>query len=114
MVARIYRPAKSAMQSGLATTKQWVLEFEPAAARTVEPLMGWTSTTDMSAMVRLEFDSKEAAIAYAERNGIAIHARRAEAAQACAEVVCGQFPLRPSGPLDTLSARSVPSRIPPA
>jgi len=70
MVARIYRPAKSAMQSGLASTKQWVLEFEPAAARTVEPLMGWTSSTDMKAMVRLEFDSKDDAIAYAVRNGL--------------------------------------------
>lgn len=71
MVARIYQPAKTAMQSGLARTKQWVMEFEPAAARTVEPLMGWTSSTDMNAMVRLEFDSKDAAIAYAERNGLA-------------------------------------------
>ena len=71
MVARIYRPAKTAMQSGLARTRQWLLEFEPSAARTVEPLMGWTSSTDMNAVVRLEFDSKEAAIAYAERNGLA-------------------------------------------
>jgi hypothetical protein len=70
MVARIYRPAKSAMQSGLANTKTWVLEFEPESARGVEPLMGWTSSADMKSQVRLEFDSKGEAIAYAERNGL--------------------------------------------
>ncbi|MCB1527739.1 MAG: ETC complex I subunit [Hyphomicrobiaceae bacterium] len=70
MVARITRPAKSAMQSGLANTKQWVLEFEPEAARGVEPLMGWTSSSDMNSQVRLEFDTKEEAIAYAEKNGL--------------------------------------------
>lgn len=70
MAARIFRPAKSAMQSGYGATKLWVLEFEPESARGVEPLMGWTSTTDVSSLTRLEFDSKEEAIAYAERNGI--------------------------------------------
>lgn len=71
MVARIYRPAKSAMQSGLARTKSWVLEFEPEASRQVEPLMGWTSSSDMRSQLHLEFETKEEAIAYAERNGIA-------------------------------------------
>jgi len=71
MTARIFRPAKTAMQSGLARTKTWVLEFEPEEPRAVEPLMGWTSSSDMDAQVRLEFDTKEEAIAYAERNGIA-------------------------------------------
>jgi hypothetical protein len=71
MPARIYQPAKSAMQSGLARTKEWVLEHEPAAARGIDPLMGWTSSTDTQAQVRLEFDTREEAIAYAERNGIA-------------------------------------------
>jgi hypothetical protein len=70
MIARIYRPAKTAMQSGQARTKAWVLEYEGAAAREVDPLMGWTSSTDMRAQVRLEFDTKEEAVAYAERNGI--------------------------------------------
>lgn len=70
MVARIFRPAKSAMQSGLANTKMWVLEYEPEAARRVEPLMGWTSSTDMKSQVHLAFDTKEEAIAYAERNGL--------------------------------------------
>jgi hypothetical protein len=71
MVARIFRPAKSAMQSGFGRSKTWVLEFEPEAARTVEPLMGWTSSSDMSAQLRLEFDSKDEAVAFAVRNGIA-------------------------------------------
>ena len=71
MVARIFQPAKSAMQSGLARTKSWLLEFEPEAARGVEPLMGWTSSTDMNSQLRLEFASKDEAIAYAERHGIA-------------------------------------------
>ena len=71
MLARIYRPAKTAMQSGQARTRLWVLEFEGAAAREVDPLMGWTSSTDMRAQVRLEFESKEEAIAYATREGLA-------------------------------------------
>ena len=71
MTARIYKPAKTAMQSGLANTKAWVLDFEPEQPRQVEPLMGWTSSGDMRQQVRLRFDSKEAAVAYCERHGIA-------------------------------------------
>lgn len=70
MVARIYRPAKSAMQSGLANTKVWVLEYEPEAPRQVEPLMGWTSSSDMKSQLHMTFETKEEAIAYAERNGL--------------------------------------------
>ncbi len=71
MTARIYKPAKTAMQSGQANTKDWVLDFEPEQARTVEPLMGWTSSGDMRSQVRLRFETKEEAIAYCEREGIA-------------------------------------------
>ena len=71
MLARIYRPAKNAMQSGKANSRLWRLEFEPASARSIDPLMGWTSSADMNGQVRLDFDSKEEAIAYAERHGIA-------------------------------------------
>lgn len=71
MVARIYKPAKTAMQSGSANTKEWVLENEPASARQIDPLMGWTSTSDTSTQVKLYFDSKDEAVAYATRNGIA-------------------------------------------
>ena len=71
MLARIYRPAKTAMQSGKAKSKDWRLEFEPASARTIDPLMGWTTTTDMNGQVRLSFETREEAVAYAERHGIA-------------------------------------------
>jgi hypothetical protein len=71
MTARIYKPAKTAMQSGNARTKEWVLEFEPEAPREVEPLMGWTGSGDMLQQVRLQFDSAEQAVAYCKRRGIA-------------------------------------------
>ncbi|HET7805139.1 MAG TPA: ETC complex I subunit [Pseudolabrys sp.] len=71
MVARIYRPAKTAMQSGFGNTKGWVLDFEPEAPRRVEPLMGWTSSSDMRQQLRLQFDSKEEAVAYCERHQLA-------------------------------------------
>lgn len=71
MVARIYKPAKTAMQSGQANTKEWVLEHEPASPREIDPLMGWTSSSDTRTQVKLTFDSKDEAVAYARRNGIA-------------------------------------------
>ena len=71
MAARIYRPAKTAMQSGKAKTEAWMLEFEPEQPRKVEPLMGYTSSGDMKSQIRLSFETKEEAIAYAEKNGIA-------------------------------------------
>lgn len=70
MSARIYRPAKSAMQSGTARTKMWALDYEPEAPREIEPLMGWTSSGDMRQQLRLFFDTRDEAIAYAERQGI--------------------------------------------
>ena len=70
MRARIYQPAKTATQSGTAKTRAWVLEFAPEAPREVDPLMGWTSSNDTQSQVRLTFDSKEAALAYAEEHGI--------------------------------------------
>lgn len=70
MRARIYQPARNAMQSGVAKTKHWVLEFAPASAREVDPLMGWTSSSDTQSQVRLRFDSKEAALDYAREHGL--------------------------------------------
>ena len=70
-VARIYKPAKTAMQSGTAKTRRWVLDYEPAEPRAVEPLMGWTSSGDMPQQLRLRFQTKDEAIAYCEREGIA-------------------------------------------
>jgi len=71
MTARIYKPSKTAMQSGQAATKDWLLEFEPEEPRTIEPLMGWTSSGDMKQQVKLTFDTKEDAVAYCEHHGIA-------------------------------------------
>ena len=70
MRARIYRPARTAMSSGTAKTKRWILEFAPESAREVDPLMGWTSSTDTQAQVRLSFDTKEAALDYAKEHGL--------------------------------------------
>ena len=72
MRARIYQPAKTAMPSGMARTHKWVLEYAPASPREVDPLMGWTSSGDTQAQVRLRFDSKEAALEYARENGIEV------------------------------------------
>ena len=71
MLARIFRPAKTAMQSGKAKTHEWVLEFEPASARVSDPLMGWTQSADMNGQVRLNFETKEEAVRYAQAHGLA-------------------------------------------
>jgi len=68
--ARIFKPAKNAMQSGKSKTKLWQLDYEPELPRAVEPLMGWTSSSDMKQQITLHFDTKEEAIAYCERKGI--------------------------------------------
>lgn len=70
MSARIYLPAKSAMTSGEGNTRRWVLEFEPADRKAIDPLMGWTSSGDMAAQVRLTFPTREAAVDHAVRHGI--------------------------------------------
>jgi hypothetical protein len=71
MTACIYMPAKTATQSGSARTGEWLLEFEPETAPEIDPLMGWTSSSDMKRQVRLRFGDKEEAIAYAQRHGLA-------------------------------------------
>ncbi len=75
MTARIYRPSRTATQSGLARAKHWVLEFEPAAPLQIEPLMGWTSSGDMKSQVRLNFATKEEAIAYAAEKRLELPGR---------------------------------------
>ena len=70
MTARIYRPARTAMSSGTAKTRDWVLEFVAGEPREIDPLMGWTSSRDTQAQVRLRFPTKEAALEYAEAHGI--------------------------------------------
>ena len=71
MLAKIYQPSRSAMQSGQAKTRDWVLEFVRADAKWIDPLMGWTGSDDMNSQVRLRFESRDEAVAYAERYGIA-------------------------------------------
>lgn len=70
MNARIFRPAKSAMSSGMAKSRDWVLEHVNDHGRDVDPLMGWTSSGDTQAQVRLQFPTKEAAMEYAKEHGI--------------------------------------------
>ncbi len=67
--ARIYRPSKTAMQSGRGLTKRWVLELEKEKQRFSEPLMGWTGSKETLHQVRLTFKTAEEAIAYAKNQG---------------------------------------------
>ena len=69
--ARIYRPAKTAMQSGRAGTRYWVLEFEPSAAQERDALMGWAGSRDTLGQVRMNFATAEEAVAFAEKHGLA-------------------------------------------
>lgn len=70
MRARIYKKAKTAMSSGTANTRDWILDFAPASKREIDPLMGWTSSADTQTQVRLRFPTKEAAENYAAAEGI--------------------------------------------
>jgi hypothetical protein len=69
-IARIFEQPKSAMQSGYAGTRDWVLEFAPAERRVADPLMGWISSGDTEAQLRLRFATREEAVAYAEQQGL--------------------------------------------
>jgi hypothetical protein len=70
MVARIYKPAKTATQSGRARTRNWILEMEPKSPKEPDPLCGWIGSDDTEQQIRIRFPSKEAAIAFAKREGI--------------------------------------------
>ncbi|MEE8173231.1 MAG: ETC complex I subunit [Alphaproteobacteria bacterium] len=70
MTARIYQPAKSATQSGLANTRHWLLEYEQDGKREIDGLMGWTSSADMRSQIILKFSSRDEAVAYAKKHGI--------------------------------------------
>jgi len=91
MLARIYRPAKTAMQSGKAKTKDWTLEFEPESARLPDPLMGWTQSRDMDGQVRLHFESKDEAIAYAQAHGIPFHLQEPKAVKRVLKAYADNF-----------------------
>ncbi len=73
MKARIYQPAKTAMQSGRAGTRRWRLEYDAEQAREIDPLMGWTSSADMPQQVSLSFESRDQAVAFADKYGIAYY-----------------------------------------
>jgi NADH dehydrogenase (ubiquinone) Fe-S protein 4 len=67
--AKIYIPTKTAMQSGLAKTNKWKIEFKTKDSG-LDPLMGWESSTDTLSELKLEFSTKELAIEYAKKNKI--------------------------------------------
>jgi ETC complex I subunit conserved region len=71
MPARIYKPSRSAMQSGKGKSQDWMLEFDQASPRSADPLMGWTSSNDTTTQVKLKFATREDAESYAQRKGIA-------------------------------------------
>jgi hypothetical protein len=68
--ARIYQPAKTAMQSGRAKTRKWLLDYEQASKRQPDPLMGWSSARDTLNQVQLRFDTLDEAVAFAKKHGL--------------------------------------------
>lgn len=95
MFARIFQPAKTAMQSGKAKTGVWLLEFEAEVARRIDPLMGWTSADETTpGQVRLHFETKEAAIKYAESRNIPYQVIAAKAATPVAKAYSDNFAFR--------------------
>ena len=71
MTARIYRPTRTATQAGKGRSLFWILEFAPETPQDIDPLMGWTGSSDMKRQIRLRFGNEEEAIAYAQKNDIA-------------------------------------------
>jgi|TARA_Y100000287_G_scaffold87757_1_gene69679 NADH dehydrogenase (ubiquinone) Fe-S protein 4 len=67
--AKIYKPSKTAMQSGIKKFDKWIIEFITEKPG-INPLMGWESSTDTNSELKLEFSSKELAIEYAKKNKI--------------------------------------------
>jgi hypothetical protein len=67
---KIFKPAKTSMQSGRAHLSTWILEYEPTEAKKADPLMGWIGSGDMNGQLKLKFASKELAIAYASNKGL--------------------------------------------
>jgi hypothetical protein len=97
MTARIFKPAKTAMQSGTAKTREWQLDYEPEQPRVIEPLMGWTSSGDMKQQLSLRFETKE--------EGWPIASARAS------RIRCSSRKSGPTGrsPMPTLSHSGAPS-----
>ncbi len=113
MTARIFKPAKNAMQSGRAKTREWQLDYEPEQPRAIEPLMGWTSSGDMKQQLTLQFDTKEDAVAYCERKGIPYQVIEPKEFQTAPGRLCRQFRIparRALDPLKSPTHRAGPAR----
>ena len=72
-VARISELDRRTTQSGKANAGRWLLEFEREDPLRPDPLTGWAGSGDTKPQVRLNFDNKDSAIAYAKRHGLAYH-----------------------------------------
>jgi hypothetical protein len=68
MLATIFKPSRTAMQSGRHNTRKWLLEFDQEAARRVEPLMGWTASADTRQQLVLCFATEAEAVAFCKRH----------------------------------------------
>ena len=102
MQVRIFKPAKTAMQSGQGNTKEWVLESEPAP-KELDPLMGWTSSRDTMEQVQLRFPTLDEAKAHAEKNGWHYTVELPHARACQTEGLRRQLRLQPRRPLDALT-----------
>ena len=91
MDVRIYKPSKVATQSGLANTRRWVLEYESRAGRSIDGLMGWTSSKDTTQQVCLTFSSCEQAIAFANSNGMTYRVEESRSHRAKAKSYAENF-----------------------
>ena len=81
MQAKIFKPARNAMQSGWANTRKWVLVYEQTRPRRIDDLMGYTSSDDTTRQVRLTFDTEEQAVAYAQKHGLSYEVQEPHARQ---------------------------------
>ena len=79
MKAILYKPAKTAMQSGTRNTKKWTLVFETKDRKFIEPLMGWTGAKDTNKQLRMNFDTAEQALEFAKRNNIEVEVEAVKA-----------------------------------
>jgi len=96
MKAKIYKPAKNAMQSGRANTAEWVLEYELESPRRPEPLMGWVAADDTLNQVRIKFLTKEAAVAFAEKEGFEYTVSEAHARKVKPQSYIDNFKYQPA------------------
>ncbi len=110
MPVKIYKPARNAMQSGKGKAQSWVLEHEAEAPRSRDPLMGWTSSGDTRQQLKLFFETKEEAVAYATREGLAYSSCAGSPGAHSQEILLRQFQVWPHRQLDALSARKTAGR----